>query len=167
MCTAAGLRTVALFEAGKGLLVLAVGLGALSLSHSDVPSVAEELVRHFHLNPGRHCPSIFLHIVEQATPPRLFLIAIGALLYALVRFIEAFGLWRERRWAAWFAVISSGIYIPIEAAKLTKAVTWSGMILLVGNLAIILFLALTLIRARQHNRTEQPRNLSAQRGDDP
>jgi hypothetical protein len=49
----AGLRIVALFEGAKGVLLLAAGFGLLSLIHDDVQKMAEELVRHFHLNPAR------------------------------------------------------------------------------------------------------------------
>ncbi len=48
-----GLRVVALFEAAKGLLVVFVGFGLLTFIHNDLYSAAEQLVRHFHLNPSR------------------------------------------------------------------------------------------------------------------
>ncbi|MCZ7627423.1 MAG: DUF2127 domain-containing protein [Candidatus Methylomirabilis sp.] len=38
--------------------------------------------------------------------------------YASVRFVEAYGLWLERRWAEWFAAVSGGIYIPFEIYEL-------------------------------------------------
>src|SRR5436305_641496 len=44
-----GVRTVALFEAAKGALVLAAGLGLLGLIHRDVQAFAERLVRASHL----------------------------------------------------------------------------------------------------------------------
>ena len=45
-------------------------------------------------------------------------LAVGAFSYALVRFIESFGLWRGRRWAEWFGVLSGCIYLPLEIYKL-------------------------------------------------
>ena len=58
----AGLRIVALFEGAKGVLVLAAGFGLLSLIHHDVQGMAEEVVRHFHLNPASRYPRIFLQL---------------------------------------------------------------------------------------------------------
>jgi uncharacterized membrane protein (DUF2068 family) len=145
---AVGLRAVALAEAAKGLLVLLIGFGALSLLHSDVQSIAEELVRHFHLNPARRYPRIFLHLAQEATPSHLFLLAFGAAVYALMRFIEAYGLWRQRHWAEWFGIISSAIYIPVEVRAILKHVHWPEVALLTVNIAILLCLGRALIRVK-------------------
>ena len=67
----------------------------------------------------------------------LVLLAAGALAYATVRFVEAYGLWRERVWAEWFAVASSGIYLPIEVWELAKGITWPRVLLFAVNLAIV------------------------------
>ncbi|MCZ7627424.1 MAG: DUF2127 domain-containing protein [Candidatus Methylomirabilis sp.] len=53
------LRTVALLEAAKGLLVLVAGIGVLSFVHHDAQWVAERLVGHLHLNPASRYPRIF------------------------------------------------------------------------------------------------------------
>lgn len=54
------IRVAAVFEAAKGILVLFAGSGLLMLIHKDVHSVAEQFVRHLHLNPAKHYPRIFL-----------------------------------------------------------------------------------------------------------
>ena len=115
-----GLRTVAIFEAAKGLLVLGAGLGALELLHTDAQAFAEEIVRHLHLNPARHYLRIFLHLAEQATPAHLWLLAAGALCYALLHFIEAYGLWRERRWASGWPSSSAAATCPSKPGNSTK-----------------------------------------------
>ncbi len=47
---------------------------------------------------------------------------ISALLivYAVVRFCEAYGLWNEKSWAEWFAAISAAIYLPVETEELIR-----------------------------------------------
>ena len=109
-----GLRVVAVFEGAKGGLVLVTGVGLLAFIHRDLHSAAEEVVRHLHLNPARHYPRIFLDAAARVTDTQLWLLALSAFLYVVVRFIEAFGLWRRKRWAAWFGVLSGGVYIPVE-----------------------------------------------------
>ena len=42
---AMGVRTVAIFEGAKGLIVLVAGFGLLSLIHRDVQAVAESVIR--------------------------------------------------------------------------------------------------------------------------
>ncbi|HSE14301.1 MAG TPA: DUF2127 domain-containing protein, partial [Candidatus Deferrimicrobium sp.] len=105
---------VAVFEGAKGGLVLVTGLGLLAFIHRDLHNAAEEVVRHFHLNPAHHYPRIFLDAAARVTDTQLWLLAFSALLYVVVRFIEAFGLWHRKLWAQWFGVLSGGIYIPVE-----------------------------------------------------
>ena len=145
------LRAVALFEAAKGILVILVGFGLLSLIHHDAQHFAERLVAHAHLNPASRYPRIFLDIAGQMTDGRLLLLALGAGTYAGARLVEAYGLWFGRLWAEWFAALSGGIYIPFELFEIYERASWIGVVALLLNLAIVAFMALSLLRARQGN----------------
>ena len=79
----AGVRTVAVFEAAKGLLVLVAGFSLLSLVHHDVQHTAETIVRHLHLNPARHYPRVFIEAAGRVSNSRLWLLAGGAFAYSL------------------------------------------------------------------------------------
>ncbi|MBN9133953.1 MAG: DUF2127 domain-containing protein [Nitrosospira multiformis] len=140
MKLAGALRTVAVFEAAKGALALLVGFDLLSLVHHDIQQIAEHLLARTHLNPASRYPHIFIDIADQLTNTRLFLIAAGAGAYSLARFIEAYGLWRARRWAQWFAAASGAIYVPFELFELYERVTWLSLGALTLNLAIIAFM---------------------------
>src|SRR5690348_15547066 len=63
-----------------------------------------------------------------------------AALYSLVRFIEAYGLWFERRWAEWLAALSGGIYIPLEIYELIIRATWLKFAALVINLVVVAYM---------------------------
>ena len=115
------LRVVALFEATKGLLVVFVGFGLLTFIHQDLHSAAEQLVRHFHLNPARHHPMIFIDAAQHLTDRYLWAMAFSALLYSTVRFIEAYGLWHQRQWAKWFGLLSGAMYVPVELIAIIGA----------------------------------------------
>lgn len=144
-----GLRVVSVFEATKGLLVLLTGFGVLAYIHKDLHFAAERLVRHFHLNPASRYPHIFLDLADHVTDAQLWFLALSALLYATVRFIEAYGLWRQRQWAEWFAVLTGGIYIPLELFEITRGVTWPKATLLTVNAGIVAYLSLILYQSRQ------------------
>jgi uncharacterized membrane protein (DUF2068 family) len=116
--TRTAVRGVAIFEAAKGLLVLIVGFDLLRPFHRDVQFNAEEMVRHLHLNPASRFPHIFVEATTRFEGMSLTPLALGAAAYALVRFVEAYGLWRQRRWAEWFAAASGAIYIPFEIRHL-------------------------------------------------
>jgi uncharacterized membrane protein (DUF2068 family) len=128
---------VAAFEAAKGLLVMATGLGLLSLLHHDVQRAAESVVRHLHLNPARHYPRVFLEAAAQLTDTRLWLLALGAFAYAVVRGVEAYGLWRARAWAEWFAILSGAVYLPIEIYELIHRATAQKAVVLLVNVGIV------------------------------
>lgn len=151
-----GLRAVALFEAAKGGIVLAAGLGALEFLGRDAQTSAEALVRHFHLNPASRYPRIFLLLAQQTTPAHIWALAAGALAYAIVRFIEAYGLWRGRAWAEWFAVLNTGTYLPIEIWQLTRNVAWPVLTLFLVNLGIVVYLVLILVRSRMRKSAGPP-----------
>ena len=138
--SAFGLRTVAAFEAAKGVLVLAAGCGLLSLAHRGAQNVAEEIVRRFHLNLARDHPRILMDAAAHLDNSHLRLLAAAALLYSAMRFIEAYGLWRLRSWAEWFAIISGGVYLPLEVYELARHPTAVKACVLLVNAALVAYL---------------------------
>jgi uncharacterized membrane protein (DUF2068 family) len=141
------LRTIAVFEATKGALVLVVGFGLHSLVHHDIEQAAEHLIAHTHLNPASRYPHIFIDVANKLTDTRLLLIAAGAGVYSLGRFIEAYGLWCGKRWAQWFAALSGAIYVPFELFELYERATWPSLGALMLNLAIVAFMLYRLTHA--------------------
>jgi uncharacterized membrane protein (DUF2068 family) len=151
----AAVRVVALFEAAKGALVLAAGLDLLSLVGRDVKAFAERLIKHSHLNPASHYPRIFVDAASRVTDANLWMFAGAAVLYSAVRGVEAYGLWRERRWAEWFALVAGALYVPIEIYELIQHVSWIKIGILVSNLAIVAYMAYAL-RHPVHVERAQP-----------
>jgi uncharacterized membrane protein (DUF2068 family) len=144
-----GLRVVSLFEAAKGLLVLLAGFGLLAYIHKDLHLAVEQLVRHFHLNPANRYPQIFLDLADRVTDTQLWVLALSALCYAVVRFVEAYGLWLQRRWAEWFGLAAGGIYVPIEIFEVVRKVTWPRVSLLIVNTAIVVYLSFIVYQSRK------------------
>jgi uncharacterized membrane protein (DUF2068 family) len=138
--SARGVRIVAVFEALKGALVVGAGLGLLSLVHHDLQATAERLVRHSHLNPAHHYPRIFIEAAAHTNDSRLRTLAALAFLYAVVRFVEAYGLWRMRVWAEWFAIIAGSLFLPVEVYEMFRRATWMRGIVLLTNLFIVAYL---------------------------
>jgi uncharacterized membrane protein (DUF2068 family) len=136
----AALRAVALFEAAKGTLVLAAGVGLLGLLHRDADRIAGLLVSRLHLNPASKRARIFLDLLADLSSGKLWLLAALAVTYAAVRFIEAYGLWRGRAWAKWMAVVSGGIYVPFEIYELYTGVTWLKLAALLVNGAVVAYM---------------------------
>src|SRR5512140_1018196 len=83
---AVGLRAVAVFEAAKGLLVLLLGLGLLSLLHRDVEEAAENLLFHLHIGSDGRLARVFLHAASKLTDTRVWALTGAAVVYSGVRF---------------------------------------------------------------------------------
>jgi len=146
--TRVAVRGVAIFEAVKGLIVLLVGFDLLRPMWRELGFSGDELVRHMHLNPASRIPHIFVDVTSRFEGMSLMPVALGALGYALVRFVEAYGLWRQRTWAEWFAAASGGIYIPFEIRHLIihehhRLLT---ALILAANIVIVLVMARALRR---------------------
>ncbi|HUJ00006.1 MAG TPA: DUF2127 domain-containing protein [Usitatibacter sp.] len=148
---------MALLEATKGAVVVLAGFGVLSLIHRDAQHVADVIVHHLHLNPAKHYPRIFLHLAEHLTDARLWLLVAGASAYSAVRFVEAYGLWRQRWWAEGFAALSGAIYMPFEIWRLAHGGTLVPAIALAINAAVVAFMVYALLSRR---REEEARALA-------
>jgi uncharacterized membrane protein (DUF2068 family) len=145
----AQLRLVALFEFAKGALALAAAAGLLAFVHRDIRRVIGELLPHLHLDPARRIPGVFLLLADRLESMDLWLLAIGAALYAAVRFAEAYGLWLDREWAEWLGAVSGAIYVPLELYSLTKGVTPLKLATLGINLLVVAVLSDALWRRRR------------------
>jgi len=144
-----GVRAVALFEAAKGLLMLLAGFGAFQLMHRDSRALAVEFVGWLNLHPTGRYSSVFIGAASHVTDQRLWMFAGFALLYAGFRLLEAYGLWRERAWAEWLAVVSGGIYLPVEIYEVVLKFTPIRVGVLAGNLLVVVFMAAVLWKSHK------------------
>jgi uncharacterized membrane protein (DUF2068 family) len=140
-----GLRAIALFEVVKGAVVLAAGFGVLRMLRGDMRLVAESVAHHLQLDPTARV----IEWIAGITPRDIWLIVAAGSAYALLRFIEAYGLWHEKAWAEWLAVVSGGLYVPIEMRTLIHHPTWIKASVLLLNVLVVVYLILTLMRSRQ------------------
>ena len=130
-------RAVAVLEAGKGVLVLLAGIGVFHMVHHDVRHFAQHLMEMLHLDISSKYTSIFIAFAAKLTDARLATLAVLAAAYTSVRFIEAFGLWHEKRWAEWFATVSGAIYIPFEIYEMVVGFQWLYLGALFVNIAVV------------------------------
>ena len=149
------LRAIAVYEGSKGLLTLLAGFGILTLLHRDVEAIAATVIRSLHLNPDGTYPALFLNLAGHVTDDRLWMVFAAGLLYSLVRFIEAFGLWHERGWAEWFGALSGGIYIPFEAYEIALKPDLMKIAVLLINLLIVGVLLVSICQRWQMPSVEE------------
>jgi len=133
--------------------VLAAACGLLSLRNTDLHAATDAFLSRHGINPETHYMRLFIEGVAKATNHHVGEIAALGFVYAAVRFIEGYGLWHDKRWAEWFAVISAGIYLPLELTHFSRhpSLFNAGVILL--NMVIILYLASLLGQRAERERT--------------
>jgi uncharacterized membrane protein (DUF2068 family) len=143
------LRAVASFEFCKGIFVALMGFCALALVHKDVWRYADALLSVFHINPDRRYAQAFLDFADSVTDARLWAAARIAFAYAVLRFTEAYGLWKQRTWAEWVAFVSGTLLLPLEVREVIRGLTLLRCALLVGNIAIVLYMLYVIIANRR------------------
>ena len=144
-----GVRTVATVEFSKGILIVLAGLGMLSMRHKDIVGVAESLLEFLHVNAHHHhyLFGVFIHLAHRISDVRLWKVAVVAVVYVTLRFVEAYGLWYVRPWAEWMAIASGAVYIPFEGADLLRHPTWFRLLIIVVNVGIVLYMLMLRLEA--------------------
>jgi uncharacterized membrane protein (DUF2068 family) len=138
-----GLRTVAVLEAAKGVLVLLAAFGFLEIvrHNIDMDAVAGNLLYFFHVDPNLRISHVVMRLAGRMMDADVLTVLTIATVYSTLRFIESYGLWRQRVWAEWLAIISGAVYLPYELYKLVRrpnAIHWA---ILLINLMVVAYIA--------------------------
>ncbi|CDO29295.1 DUF2127 domain-containing protein [Mycolicibacterium porcinum] len=143
------MRLLAVERAVRGVVfvLLAAGILKVRASQSQLKDAFEKdipLMRPLADQIGWNIDDskIVRHIGEAFTlsSTTLLWIAVGVAAYALIEFIEAVGLWLMKRWGEYFAVIATGVFLPLEIYELTEKVTVLRLGALAINLAAVIWL---------------------------
>jgi uncharacterized membrane protein (DUF2068 family) len=134
------LRLIAVFRLFKAALLIAVGVGALRLVHTDVTSFLEKWVARFGLDPGSRYVGRIILKAAALTPNKIKDLAVGSFIYAALFLTEGVGLWLVKRWAVWFSIIITSSLLPVEVHEIYRHPTSAKVLVLVINIAVVGFL---------------------------
>ncbi|WP_025737333.1 DUF2127 domain-containing protein [Mycobacterium genavense] len=88
-----------------------------------------------------------VHELEKALaakPSTLALLTLMLTCYALIEVIEAVGLWLLKRWGEYFAVIATGVFLPLEIHDLAKGITTMTRLVTFGiNILAVIYLVVS------------------------
>ena len=143
------LHAIALFEGVKGIAAISASIGLLSLTHHDIRALAYALMGHFHLDPEAHYPRMLLEDATWLQNANIRQVILLACAYAAIRFIEAYGLWKDRTWAEWLAACSGAIYLPMEISHMRDHASLANGAVLTFNACIVLYLIMRLWQQRK------------------
>jgi uncharacterized membrane protein (DUF2068 family) len=142
------LRAIAVFEAFKGTVALAASLGFLGLLHRDLHQMAASLIGHVGLNPGDRYPALLLGDLDRLLHSDLTSLLTAASAYVTVRFLEAYGLWKQRAWGEWLGALSGALYVPFELRHFLQSPTAMSAFVMAANVAVVTFLGWQLRQRR-------------------
>ncbi len=142
---------IAAFKLFKAVTLFMVGLGALHLIHKDVAETLSVWARHIHVDPeSRHLHRLF-EKAFNADPKQLKEVAAGTFIYSGLLFTEGIGLLLRRRWAEYFTIIMTALFIPLEIYEIFEKVSLTRVVVLAINSGIVWYL---IDRLRKERKTE-------------
>lgn len=141
-----GLLLIAVFKLFKSLSLLALGIGALNLMHKDVADQLERWIELFRVDPDNHYIHWALEKLSILDARKLKELSVGTFFYSALYLTEGTGLALRKRWAEYFTVVSTSLFIPLEVYELVKRLTLVKGILVLVNIGIVAYLVMELRR---------------------
>ena len=140
---------IASFKLLKGLLLLVVAVGALRLLNEDIASKMRDWVAVLGIDPDNHYIDALLIRIAPLDNHKLEEIGAGSFFYSALLLTEGIGLFLRKRWAEYFTIIVTGSFIPLEIYELTRKYSLTKIVILLGNIAIVVYLAISVVKKQK------------------
>src|SRR5580698_6143861 len=134
------IRVIAVFKFVKAGLLIALGVGVFRLVHKDLGRLLEHWCEVLRLDPGSHFVNLALEKATHASPAEIKKLGLGSFLYAGLFLAEGTGLWLRKRWGEWLTVIITSSLVPVEIYEIYRRPSYFKVVVLVLNVAIVLYL---------------------------
>jgi len=141
----------------KGLILIALGVGALRLLHKDIQDELTQLIDHLRFNPESKLINFIL--VQASIIDDHMLRRVSAVLfaYAGLGLIEGIGLYLEKVWAEYLTLLITASFLPFEIFEVIRRLTWIRASLLLLNVLVFFYLLKVVterVRVRRSLRTD-------------
>jgi len=143
-----GLLLVAAYKLIKGLALLALGIGALSLLHRDVAAEAARWIDLLRIDPQNHYIQSLLARIAKVDTRKLKELSIGTFLYSGVFLTEGVGLALRKRWAEYLTILTTASLLPLEVYEIAKRFSAAKVVILLVNIAVVVYLVNEVRRTR-------------------
>jgi uncharacterized membrane protein (DUF2068 family) len=149
------IRLIAIFKLFKASLLIAVGVGAVKLIHNGGDGALDHWVALLGLNPGGRYVDRAISKVASIPPNKLKDLGVGSFVYAALFLTEGVGLWLMKSWAEWFTVIITASLLPLEVYEIHRHPTIAKSVVLIINVAVVVYLVLRIRSERSHEQHSQ------------
>jgi uncharacterized membrane protein (DUF2068 family) len=135
-----GLMTIAAYKFVKASALLALGFGELHYLHRNLAQEIAHLVDLLRVDPHNHYLMWLMERVSKVDEHRLRQLSVGTFFYAVLFLCEGTGLALGRRWAEYLTIVSTASLLPIEVYEIFARPSSGKGIVLLANLAIVVYL---------------------------
>jgi uncharacterized membrane protein (DUF2068 family) len=149
-----GMVLIAIFKLFKAALLVAAAIGAFSLLHKNVAEVLMNLLNTLHVDHDNNYLHTFVMKLGLLDDSKLKAISAGSFFYAAVLGTEGVGLLLEKRWAEYLTVIATSLLIPLEIYELVERASVGKVIVLLINIAVVVYLIYRLKYDTKHKQTQ-------------
>lgn len=140
---------IGLFKLFKGISLLIAGVGLLKLLHRDIATVTQHWIEVLRVDPDNRFIHRALVRIFNVTPKQLKELSAGTFVYAAIFLTEGIGLLLRKHWAEYMTLISTGLFIPLEAYEIHRHFTWLKAAVTVVNVLIVWYLAVRVVGKRR------------------
>jgi uncharacterized membrane protein (DUF2068 family) len=128
------------FKACKALTLTALGVALLTTRHADPVDLVMRFALAVHLPLTSRLLDRVLTFLTNLTVSQQTALAISAFAYALLMSVEGIALYFRHPWARWFTIVATSSLIPIEIYELVRALYPTRILILVANVAVVIYL---------------------------
>jgi uncharacterized membrane protein (DUF2068 family) len=135
---------IASLKVVKGVLLLAVAIGAFRLAGKNLSEELTRCAQYFNVDPNSHYFHLLFSKVSGMDSKKLELLSIGTFFYAGLFLTEGIGLFFRQEWAEYLTAIITASFMPLEIYEIVKELNWFRIAVLIVNAAIVIYLVYRL-----------------------
>jgi len=153
--TPRGLLLIGALKLLKGLALLLLGVGLLSMLHRDAAAVVRHWLQFFRLDVHARLLEAMLAKIAGINHQTMRRLGVGTLVYSAVFGIEGVGLLLGKAWAEYMTIAVTVSFLPIEAYELMAHPSAMKALVTLINVAVVIYLMFE-IRRRRTNEQLRP-----------
>ena len=137
-------------------MLLAAGVGALSMLHQNVAAEVNHWIEVIRVDPQNRFIHGLMRKLWTVDDKKLVQISAGTFFYAALVSTEGVGLALRKKWAEYFTIFVTASLIPLEIYELAEKFSFIKIGVIAINAAVVVYLALGL-RAEKVNAKNRAR----------
>jgi uncharacterized membrane protein (DUF2068 family) len=154
--TRRGLMLIGVMKSLKGLALIIAGVGLLSLLHRDAAETVRHWIEAIRIDPHDRLIDQLLEKIAGVSHRTLRRLGVGTLFYAAVFCTEGVGLLTAQHWAEYMTAGVTASFLPLELYELIAHPSVVKALVILVNVAVVIYLVLEIRGERALRRGEAP-----------